>query len=193
MLIQVPATRGAAGFPLEDRINDVFPRGGQWEIQALKANPPGPKFTHWKNDTNAPIQYLHFGYQGELITIHEHPLGDSATFKQLPVISYKPGTTINLIDAYYVPNHRNQATMDAFLFESAPKIGTVIQTTTSLKRHGVNKKGFTWLQSLGVVKFRYIVVAIPDSSIDLPFPNSFPSGLIVEKYIVVIKSLPIPT
>ena len=30
MLIQLPATRGAAGFPLEDWVNDVFPKGGKW-------------------------------------------------------------------------------------------------------------------------------------------------------------------
>ena len=70
MLIQLPATRGAAGFPLEDWVNDVFPKGGKWEIKALKFNPPGPKFTHWTNDPAAPTRYLCLGYKEELITIH---------------------------------------------------------------------------------------------------------------------------
>ena len=83
--------------------------------------------------------------------------------------------------------------MDAFIYESDCTTATLIQTTTSLGHHRVKESGIKWLQDLGVKVFRYIVLAIPNSSIDLPFPNSSLSNLVVEKYVVTMESLPIPS
>jgi hypothetical protein len=183
---------------LDDVVNDVFHRGGQWEIVRMTPNHPGPKFTHWKNDLKAPTnrEYLNLGYLGRHIAITSTRNPDKTTYEALPLKYLLPGSTQPLEDGYYLPYSGSQETFDAFIYESASKTATTIHVTTTAKRtHSVKEGGIRWLQSLGVENFRYIAVSTPDTPLDLPFPNKWnnsPSGpLIPDKYILALESLPI--
>ncbi|KAF8328004.1 hypothetical protein F5887DRAFT_160175 [Amanita rubescens] len=79
LFVQNTITKVPAGFMLEDAVNHVFSRGGEWSlVPMMKSNRTGPKYTHWKNP-NGPIapQYLHLGYLGHHIAIDPipHPVG----------------------------------------------------------------------------------------------------------------------
>jgi len=73
--VRVPNTKANAGFMLEDAVNDVFFRGGEWSlVSMMKSNCTGPKYTHWK-DPKGPTspKYLHLGYLGCHIAIGTNP------------------------------------------------------------------------------------------------------------------------
>jgi hypothetical protein len=195
IFVQNPNTRAPAGFILEDAVNDVFPRGGQWSLVPMtKSNRTGKKYTHWK-DPNGPItpQYLHLGYLGHHIAIGttRHPVG--TVYVALPLKFCLPGApALQLVDGYYRPSSHSQETFDAFIYESASKTATVLQVTTG-KAHSVKKGSVKWLQGLGVERFRYIAVSTPNTPLDLPFPNEWNTSTgpsIPEKYLLTVESLP---
>ena len=195
MLVRNQITKGPAGFMLEDAVNLIFPRGGEWCLVPMtKSSRKGPKYTHWKNPVG-PItpQYLHLGYPGQHISIDidRHP--DETVYAALPLIFFLPGERLDLVDGYYCPSSHVQETFDAFIYEFASKTATVIQVTTA-KTHSVKEGGIKWLQRLGVETFRYIAVSTPDTSLDLPFPNEWNNNptapSIPEKYLITVESLP---
>ena len=194
MCIRIPQARANAGFMLEDALNDVFFRGGEWSlVSMMESNRTGPKYTHWK-DPKSPTfpRYLHLGYMGRHIDIGTNPNPVGTVYVPLPLVHFLPGAQLRLKDGYYCPSSRSQETFDGFVYESASKTATVFQVTTS-KTHLVKEGGIKWLRGLGVEQFRYIAVAQPDIPLDLPFPNEWnaPSGpLIPEKYLLTVKSLP---
>ena len=194
MYVRVPNTRGTAGPLLEDAVNDVFPRGGEWNLVSMtKSNRTGTKFIHWKAPTGATTpRYLHFGHMGHCIAICTQPNPVGTVYEPLPLISFLPGAQLSLKDGFYCPTSRCQETFDAFVYESGSKLATVFQVTTA-QTHSVKEGGVEWLQGLGVEKFRYIAVSPPNTPLDLPFPNRWngPSGpSIPEKYLLTVKSLP---
>jgi hypothetical protein len=157
---------------LEDAVNDVFFRGGEWSlVPMMKSNCTGPKYTHWK-DPNGPItpQYLHLSYLGHHIAIDTTPHPAGTVYVALPLKHFLPGGLLQLVDGYYYPSSHSQETFDAFIYESASKTATVLQVTT-VKTHSVKEGGVKWLQGLGVERFRYIAVSTPNTPIDLPFPR----------------------
>ncbi|KIL69261.1 hypothetical protein M378DRAFT_773366 [Amanita muscaria Koide BX008] len=195
IFVQNPNTRAPAGLILEDAVNEVFPRGGQWSfVPMTKSNRTGKKYTHWKdpNGSTTP-QYLHLGYLGHHIAIGttRHPVG--TVYVALPLKFFLPGApALQLVDGYYRPSSRLQETFDAFIYESASKTATVLQVTTG-KAHSVKKGGIEWLQSLGVERFRYIAISTPNTPLDLPFPNEWNTSTgpsIPEKYLLTVESLP---
>ena len=198
IFVQRPITSAPAGFILEDAVNDIFPRGGEWSlVPMMKSNCMGKKYTHWK-DPNGPItpQYLHLGYPGHHIAIDttRHPVG--TVYVALPLKIFLPGApALQLVDGYYRPSSHSQETFDAFIYESASKTATILQVTTVTtgKAHTVKKEGVKWLQGLGVERFRYIAVSTPNTPLDLPFPNEWSTStgpLILEKYLLTVESLP---
>ena len=194
MYVRVPNARANAGFMLEDAVNDVFFRGGEWSlVNMMKSKRTGPKYTHWK-DPKGPTspQYLHLGYMGRHIAIDTNPNPVGTVYVPLPLVHFLNGAQLQLKDGYYYPSSHSQETFDAFIYESASRTATVFQVTTS-KTHSVKEGGIEWLQGLGVEKFRYIAVSTPDTPLDLPFPNEWnaPSGpSIAEKYLLTVESLP---
>jgi hypothetical protein len=131
IFVQNPNTTVPAGFMLEDAVNDVFFRGGEWSlVPMMKSNCTGPKYTNWK-DPNGPItpQYLHFGYLGHHIAIDTtlHPV--RTMYEALPLKHFLPGGPLWLVDAYYYPSSCSQEMFDAFIYESASKTATVLQVT----------------------------------------------------------------
>ncbi|KAF8634335.1 hypothetical protein AX17_004213 [Amanita inopinata Kibby_2008] len=194
IFVQNPNTRVPTGFMLEDAVNDVFSRGGEWSLVPLmKSNRVGPKYTHWKGP-NGPItpQYLHLGYLGHHIAIDTtlHPVG--TVYTALPLKRFLPGGLLQLVDGYYYPSSHSQETFDAFIYESGSKTATILQVTTA-KSHFVKEGGVKWLQGLGVERFRYIAVSTPNTPIDLSFPNGWnsPTGpSIPEKYLLTLDALP---
>lgn len=194
MYIRVPNARANAGFMLEDAVNDVFFRGGEWSlVNMMKSNRTCPKYTHWK-DPKGPTspQYLHLGYMGSHIAISTKPNPVGSVYVPLPLVHFLSSARLQLKDGYYYPSFRSQETFDAFIYESASKTATVFQVTTS-NTHSVKEGGIKWLQDLGVKMFRYIAVSTPDTPLDLPFPNEWnvPSGpSIPEKYLLTVESLP---
>ena len=194
LFVRNPNTKFSAGFMLEDAVNDVFFRGGEWSlVNMMKSNRMGPKYTHWK-DPKGPTspQYLHLGYMGRHVTIDTNPNPVGTVYVPLPLVHFLTGAQLQLKDGYYYPLSRSQETFDAFIYESATTTATVFQVTTS-KTHSVKEGGIKWLQDLGVKNFRYIAVSTPGTLLDLPFPNEWntPSGpLISEKYLLTVESLP---
>jgi hypothetical protein len=195
IFVRIPNTKVPAGFMLEDAVNDVFPRGGEWSlIPMVKSNRTGPKYTHWKNPNDSITRqyYLHLGYLGHHIAIDTTPHPVGTVYMALPQKSFLPGAPLQLVDGYYHPSSRLQETFDAFIYESASKTATIFQVTTA-KAHSVKEGGVKWLQDLGVERFRYIAVSTPDTPIDLPFPNGWntSTGLPTpEKYLLTVASLP---
>jgi hypothetical protein len=196
MFVRSPVSRSAAGYMLDDAVNDVFHRGGQWEIVRMTQNRSGPKFTHWKNNLETPTnrEYLNLGYLGHHIAVTSNRNPDKTTYEALPLRYFLPGATQPLEDGYYRPSSGSQETFDAFIYESASKTATTIKVTTAKRTHTVKEGGIIWLQSLGVENFRYLVVSTPRTPLDLRFPNKWntsPSGpLIPDKYILALDSLP---
>jgi hypothetical protein len=194
IFVRNPNTKVPAGFMLEDDVNDVFFRGGEWSlVPMMKSNRTGPKYTHWK-DPNGPItpQYLHLGYLGHHIAIDTTPHPAGTVYVALPLKRFLPGGPLQLVDGYYYPSSRSQETFDAFIYESASKTATVLQVTTA-KTHSVKEGGVKWLQGLGVERFRYIAVSTPNTPIDLPFPNGWNASTgpsIPGKYLLTVESLP---
>ena len=197
IFVQYQSTKVPAGFMLEDAVNDVFPRGGEWSlVPMMKSNGMGTKYTHWKNPSG-PItpQYLHLGYLEHHIAIDTTPHPVGTVYAALPLKRFLTDRPLELVDGYYRPSSRVQETFDAFIYESASKTATVFQVTTE-KTHSVKEGGVKWLhwQRLGVERFRYIAVSTPDTPLDLPFPNEWndePTGpSIPEKYLLTVESLP---
>ena len=192
IFVRNPKTKVPAGFMLEDAVNDVFFRGGEWSlVNMMKSNRAGPKYTHWK-DPKGPTspQYLHLGYMGRHIAIDTNPNPVGTVYVPLPLVHFLTGAQLQLKDGYYYPSSRSQETFDAFIYESATTTATIFQVTTS-KTHSVKEGGIKWLRDLGVQNFRYIAVSTPDTPLDLPFPNEWNSGpLISEKYRLTVESLP---
>ena len=194
IFIRNPNTRVPAGFMLEDAVNDVFSRGGEWSlVPMMKSNRTGPKYTHWKNP-NSPItpRYLHLGYLGHHIAIDttQHPVG--TVYVALPLKCFLPGGPLQLVDGYYYPSSRFQETFDAFIYESGSKTATIFQVTAA-KTHSIKEGGVKWLQDLGVERFRYIAVSTPNTPLDLPFPNEWNGSTgpsIPEQYLLTLESLP---
>jgi hypothetical protein len=193
MYVRVPNAKANAGFMLEDAVNDVFFRGGEWNLVNMKSDRMGPKYTHWKDPKGLTSpKYLHLGYLESHITIDTEPNPVGTAYVPLPLVHFLSGERLQLEDGYYCPSSRSQETFDAFIYESVSKTATVFQVTTS-KTHSVKEGGIKWLQDLGVKKFRYIAVSTPDTPLDLPFPNEWnaPSGpSIPEKYLLTVESLP---
>ncbi len=191
--VRNPNTKVPAGFMLEDAVNDVFFRGGEWSLVPLmKSILTGPKHTHWK-EPNGSItpRYLHLGCQGHHIAIDTAPHPVGTVYVALPLKRFVPGGPLQLVDGYYYPSSRSQETFDAFIYESASKTATVLQVTTA-KVHSVKEGGVKWLQGLGVERFRYIAVSTPNTPIDLPFPNEWNGSTgpsIPEKYLLTVESL----
>ncbi|KAF8344474.1 hypothetical protein F5887DRAFT_1159528, partial [Amanita rubescens] len=168
-------TKVPASFMLEDAVNDVFFRGGEWSlVPMMKSNCTGPKYTHqWKNPNGSITpQYLHLGYLGHHIAIDTTPHPVGTVYVALPHKCFLPGGSLQLVDGYYYPSSRFQETFDPFIYESASKTATVFQVTTA-KTHSVKEGGVKWLQDLGVERFRYIAVSTPNTPLDLPFPNEW--------------------
>jgi hypothetical protein len=196
IFVRNPNTKVPAGFMLEDAVNDVFFRGGEWSLVPLiRSNLKGSKYTHWKapnpDDPTTP-KYLHLGYAGQHIAIDAAPYPVGTAYVALPLKHFLPGGPLQLVDGYYYPSSRSQETFDAFIYESASKTATVLQVTTA-KSHSVKEGGVKWLQGLGVERFRYIAVSPPNNPIDLSFPNEWnaPTGLsIPEKYLLTVESIP---
>ena len=194
IFVRNPNTKVPAGFMLEDAVNDVFFRGGEWSlVPMMKSNRTGAKYTHWKNP-NGPItpQYLHLGSLGHHIAIDTTPNPVGTVYVALPLKHFLPGGPLELADGYYYPSSRFQETFDAFIYESASKTATVFQVTTA-KTHSVKEGGVKWLQNLGVERFRYIAVSTPNTPLDLPFPNEWNASTgpsISEKYLLAVESLP---
>ena len=181
-------TRGSAGYMLDDAIHLLYSQGGFWALVHMEPNPPGPKYTHWKNPPyNAKNVYLRLGYDGQLITITDNSPSAGAVAEALPFYQYESGENLTLKDGYFCPRHHTQATFDAFIYEEASKMATLIQSTTRKDTpHSVKEEGFRWLQGLGVKLFRYIAVAPPDLVLDLPFPNDLD---VPDKYLLVMHSI----
>jgi hypothetical protein len=196
MFVRNLNSRSTAGYMLDDAVNEAFYRGGQWEIVPMKANPPGPKFTHWKPNLETPTNcvYLNLGYSGHHISITSTPNPAETTYEALPLKCFLPDATTPLEDGYYCPSSGSQETFDAFIYKSASKTATTIQVTTLNRKHSVKEGGISWLQSLGVKKFRYIAVSTPKTPLDLPFPNQWSKSpsipFIPDKYILSLESLP---
>ena len=196
MFVRSPVSRRAAGYMLDDAVNDIFHRGGQWEIVRMTPNRPGPKFTHWKNNLETPTnrEYLNLGYLGHHIAVTSNRNPDKTTYEALPLRYFLPGATQPLEDGYYCPSSGSQETFDAFIYESASKTATTIQIITAKRTYSVKEGGIIWLQSLGVENFRYIVVSTPRTPLDLRFPNKWNTSssgpLIPDKYILALESLP---
>ncbi|KAF8221560.1 hypothetical protein L208DRAFT_1414824 [Tricholoma matsutake] len=98
-----------AGFMLEDAVNDVFFRGGEWSlVNMMKSNHMGPKYTHWK-DPKGPIspQYLHLGYMGRHIAIDTNPNPVGTVYVPLPLVHFLTGAQLQLKDGYYYPSSRS--------------------------------------------------------------------------------------
>ena len=194
MLVRNRYTKVPAGFMLEDAVNDVFPRGGEWSlVPMIKSNRTGKKYTHWKNP-NGPItpQYLHLGCLGHHIAINTTPHPVGTVHVALPLKYFLLGELLRLVDGYYCPSSHAQETFDAFIYESASKTATIFQVTTA-KTHSVKEGGVKWLQGLGVERFRYIAVSTPDTPLDLPFSNEWNESTgpsIPEKYLLTVESLP---
>jgi hypothetical protein len=194
MYVRVPNAKANAGFMLEDAVNDVFFRGGEWSlVNMMKSNRMGPKYTHWKDPKGSSSpQYLHLGYMGCQIAIDTNPNPVGTVYVPLPLVHFLSGAQLQLKDGYYCPSSCSQETFDAFIYESASKTATIFQVTTSSTR-SVKEGGIKWLQGLGVKKFRYIAVSTPNTPLDLSFPNEWdaPSGpSITEKYLLTVESLP---
>ena len=193
IFVRNPNSKVPAGFMLEDAVNDVFFRGGEWSLVPMKSNRTGPKYTHWKapNDPMTP-QYLHLGYLGHHIAIDTTPHPVGTMYVALPLKHFLPGGPLQLVDGYYCPSSRSQETFDAFIYESASKTATILQVTTA-KTHSIKEGGVKWLQGLGVERFRYIAVTTPNTRIELPFPNGWNASTgpsIPEKYLLTVESLP---
>jgi hypothetical protein len=193
IFVRNPNTKVPAGFMLEDAVNDVFFRGGEWSlVPMMKSNRTGQKYTHWKNNGLKTLQYLHLGYLGHHIAIDTTPHPVGTVYVALPLKSFLPGGPLQLVDGYYHHSSRFQETFDAFIYESASKTATVFQVTTA-KTHSVKEGGIKWLQDLGVERFRYIAVSTPNTPLDLPFPNEWNASTgpsIPEKYLLTVESLP---
>jgi hypothetical protein len=191
---RVPNARGNVGFILEDAVNDVFFRGGEWSlVSMMRSNRMGPKYTYWK-DSKGPTspQYLHLGYMGRHISIDTDPNPAGSVYVPLPLIHFLSGAQLQLKDGYYYPSVCSQETFDAFIYELASKTATVFQVTTS-KKDSVKEGGIKWLQGLGVEEFRYIAVSTPNTPLELPFPNEWNASSgpsIPEKYLLAVESLP---
>jgi hypothetical protein len=141
MFVRNSISRSAAGYMLDDAVNDVFHKGGQWGIVRMTPNPPGPKFTHWKNDlqTTTNREYLNLGYLGRHIAIASTRNPDETTYEALPLRYFLPGANKPLEDGYYRPSSGSQETFDAFIYESASKTATTIQATTTKRTHSVKR------------------------------------------------------
>ncbi|KIJ98265.1 hypothetical protein K443DRAFT_212909 [Laccaria amethystina LaAM-08-1] len=178
---------------LEDAINDIFFRGGEWSLVPLmESNCTDPKYTHWK-DPNGPItpQYLDLGYLGHHIAIDTTPHPVGTAYVALPLKRFLPGGPLHLVDGHYYPSSRSQETFDAFVYESATKTATIFQVTTATS-HFVKEGDVKWLLGLGVERFRYIAVTTPNTSVDLRFPNGWNTSTgpsIPEKYLLAIEYL----
>jgi hypothetical protein len=194
MYVRVPNAKNSAGFMLEDAVNDVFFRGGEWSLVSMtKSTCTGTKYTHWKalKSLTSPL-YLHLGYMGRHIAIDTNLNPVGSMYRALPLVHFLNGAQLQSKDGYYHPSSRSQETFDAFIYESASKTATIFQVTTS-RPHTVKEGGIKWLQGLGVEKFRYIAVSPPNTPLDLQFPNDWstlPEPFIPEKYILTVESLP---
>jgi hypothetical protein len=190
LFLRNPLTRGSAGYMLDDAIHLLYGEGGVWPLVHMKPNPPGPINTHWKNPPyDAKKVYLRLGHDGQLIAITDNPPSAGAVAKALPCYQYESGENLTLKDGYFCPRHRTQATFDAFIYEEASKMATLIQSTARKDApHPVKKEGFRWLRGLGVKSFRYVAVAPPDSVVDLPVPNDF-EIFVPDKYLLVMHSI----
>jgi hypothetical protein len=187
----------SAGYILDHGYHDALCKERTWRVIPLKSNPPGPQNTHWTlPDPHAIVpQYLHISYENGRVSIDildaPPPVSNDGA-KTLPIFSYLLGAKLTLKDGYYRPSGGSEPTFDSFIYESATKTATTIQSTVSTK-HNVSKKGLEWLQSLGVKKFRYILISAPGDSVDLPFPNKWSNQepFIPEKYSLALRKYPL--
>ena len=189
LFVRNKKTKASAGYLLDDAIHGIFPEGGVWRVTRMKANPPGPKFTHWKKDDTASHEYLHIGCYGKTVSILAESTCPVGMHRALPRFEFLDTKTFRLSTGYYCPSSSCRATMDAFIYDEESKTATVIQAPTP-ETHGVKPKGIVWLRSLGVEKIQYVGVSSPGERLDLPFPNEWERAkLIVTKHLLVLQSV----
>ena len=117
--------------------------------------------------------------------MHQH-LPETATFHNLEHHQYLIDQTFTLENGYYQPAP-GQPTFDGFINDEASKTTTMLQMTVATS-HDVKTKAVEWLRNQGVKEFRLVAVIPPDTSLDLPIPNTL-APLIKEVYVLILRTV----
>ena len=128
---------------------------------------------------------MHLGYHGPT-QITRQRLPETATFHDLEHHRYFIDQTFTLENGYYRPAP-GQPTFDGFIYDVASKTATMLKMTVATS-HDVKTNGVEWLRNQGAKEFRLVAVIPPDTSLDLPIPNTL-APLIKEVYALVLRAV----
>jgi hypothetical protein len=179
-------TKAPAGHIFKD-VHDLFCKGGQWQVTRLTQNKVGSVNTHFRSPTaNTRSSYMLVGYHGHQVKIKRRDCPETTAFVPLVRRRYLLGQRITLENAYYQPAP-GQPTFNAFIYDEASKTATMLQMTVATK-YDVKTKGVEWLRNQGVENFLLVAVIPPDTSMDLPVPNTL-VPLITQVYNLVLEDI----
>ena len=131
--------KSRAGYMLEDDYHKVLCKGGQWQILCMKANRPGPKYTHLEprnSGYQVPSSWLQGTSQipNDPITIGTHQLPDDTPYTAPPLREYQPLPVspfkLSLIDGTFKFPLRLKGNI-WLIYLRSDKTATIFQATVS--------------------------------------------------------------